>query len=558
MKKLFFCIPITIAAVLLASATTRSPKADISRNLDIFSALYKELQTFYVDSIDANKSIVTAINAMLDDIDPYTEYIPQNKQEDFRHITTGEYAGIGALIVKRDSFVVISEPLVGSPALESGLRAGDRIISIDGDTVIGWTSDKVSERLRGNAGTSLQVVVSRPYVADSILTFRINRRKIQEQAVPFYGVVKGDIGYIYLTSFTDKAGQDVRSAVEALKADPRVKSLVIDLRGNGGGLLDEAVKVVSLFVPKGTEVLRTRGRNVTDEKVYRTTTAPLDTKIPLAILIDGGTASSSEIVTGALQDLDRAVVLGSRSFGKGLVQTSRPLPDDGILKVTIAKYFIPSGRLIQAIDYSRRGADGSVSRIPDSLTKVFTTAGGREVRDGGGITPDVKVTYRQPGRIAYNIAETFSVMDYATKFTASHPQIAPAADFVITDSIFEDFRTFVKPDSVNYDRVLDRMITSLRNTAQSEGYMTDSVKTYIDGLASMLRHDPDHDFNAARPDIERMLATEIASRYYARPGLIEASLRYDEAIDSVADILQNPQRYKEILNPAKTGSRKSK
>lgn len=551
MKKILTFAAAIVALSLIAGAATRNNKAEISRNLDIFNSLYKELQTFYVDTIDASKSITTAIDAMLDDIDPYTEYIPQDKQDAFKRMTTGEYAGIGSMIMQRDGNVYISEPLVGSPAFLAGLRSGDRILTIDGDSVKGWTTEKASTRLKGSAGTVVKVSVCRPYVTDSIISVDITRRKIQEPSVPFYGVVRDDIGYIVLTSFTDKSAAEVKDALLKLKADPRVKSIVLDLRGNGGGLLEAAVKIVSYFVPKGTEVLRQRGRELTNEKVYKTTSAPIDTKIPLAILVDGGTASSSEIVSGALQDLDRAVVIGQRSFGKGLVQTSRPLPYEGMLKVTIAKYFLPSGRLVQAIDYSHRNPDGSVSRIPDSLTNVFTTANGREVRDGGGITPDIKVKYGTPNRMTYNVVENFKIMDYATRFAATHDSIAPAAKFVITDDIFEDFRSFVNPSTINYDRVLDKMIDNLREGAKHEGYMTDSVSAQIDVLATMLKHDPDHDFNTARPDIERLLSNEIVSRYYLRPGQIENALRFDECLDSAATVLNTPGRYSEILRPAK-------
>lgn len=551
MKKILTFAAAIIALSLIAGAASRSDKAEISRNLDIFNSLYKELQTFYVDTIDASKSITTAIDAMLDDIDPYTEYIPQDKQDAFKRMTTGEYAGIGSLIMQRDGNIYISEPLVGSPAFQSGLRSGDRIITIDGDSVTGWTTEKASSRLKGNAGTMVKVTVCRPYVTDSIISVDITRRKIQEQSVPFYGVVRDNIGYIVLTSFTDKSAAEVKDALLKLKADPRVKSIVLDLRGNGGGLLEAAVKIVSYFVPKGTEVLRQRGRELTNEKVYKTTSSPIDTKIPLAILIDGATASSSEIVSGALQDLDRAVVIGQRSFGKGLVQTSRPLPYEGLLKVTIAKYFLPSGRLVQAIDYSRRNPDGSVSRIPDSLTNAFTTANGREVRDGGGITPDIKVRYSTPNRMTYNVVENFKIMDYATKYAATHDTIAAPSQFVVTDEMFEDFRAFVNPATINYDRVLDKMIDNLREGAKHEGYMTDSVSAQIDVLATMLRHDPDHDFNTARPDLERLLSNEIVSRYYLRPGQIENSLRFDEGLDSAANVLNTPGRYAELLKPAK-------
>lgn len=407
------------AAVLPALAETRSDKGEISRNLDIFNSLYKELQTQYVDSIDAAKSITTAIDAMLNDIDPYTEYYSADDQDDIRTISTGEYGGIGSYIMQRTDGVYISEPYKGSPAQLAGLRAGDRIIMIDNDSVTSLPQAKVSERLKGQAGTRLTVTVDRPFVEDSILTFELTRQKIQMPSVPYYGVV-GDsrIGYISLTSFTDKAPQEVHDALIDLKENHHVNGVILDLQGNGGGLLESAVKIVGLFVPKNTEVLRTRGKGVLNEKVYKTTSSPVDTRIPLAVLIDGNSASSSEIVAGALQDLDRALIVGMRSFGKGLVQSTRQLPYDGLLKVTVAKYYIPSGRLIQAIDYSHRNPDGTVARIPDSLTNVFHTAHGREVRDGGGITPDVKAEYRQANRLTYNIVRDSWAFDYATRYAA--------------------------------------------------------------------------------------------------------------------------------------------
>ena len=337
LRKFIFLVLITLVGSTFI-ASSKNDKAAITRNLDIFNSVYKELQVFYVDSIDAEKSINTAINAMLNDIDPYTEYIPAKEQDAFKTMTTGEYGGIGSYIMERDGKVYISEPYEGSPAQRAGLKAGDLIVKIDNDTTLGWKSSKVSERLKGQAGTPLTVVVQRPYVEDSIITINLMREKIQVPSVPYYAVVKDNIGYIYLTSFTDKSAKEVRDALVELKKDPRVKSIILDLRSNGGGLLESAVKIVGLFVPKNTEVLRTKGKGHLNEKVYKTTSAPIDTEIPLAVFIDGGSASSSEIVAGALQDLDRAVIIGSRSFGKGLVQSTRQLPYDGLLTVTIAKY----------------------------------------------------------------------------------------------------------------------------------------------------------------------------------------------------------------------------
>ena len=539
----------TIVIVAMSTiAATRSNKGEIARNLDIFNALYKELQTNYVDSIDAEKSINIAIAAMLNDIDPYTEYYGASDQEDLAMMTSGEYAGIGSMIVEMPGKgVFISEPYEGSPAQEAGLKPGDLIVKIDNDSVTGWHRSQVSEKLKGQPGTKLQVTVKRPYVTDSIKTFDITRRKIQLPAVPYYGVLKDNIGYIYLTSFTDKAASEVKDALVELKKNPNVKSIVLDLRGNRGGLLEAAVKIVGLFVPKNTEVLRTRGKGLLNEKVYKTTSAPVDTEIPLAVLIDGGSASSSEITAGALQDLDRAVIMGARSYGKGLVQTTRPLPYDGMLKVTIAKYYIPSGRLIQAIDYSHRNPDGSVARIPDSLTNVFTTIHGREVRDGGGITPDVKIDYGEVNRLTYNIVSDNWAFNYATKFAAEHPEIAAAEDFVITDSIFNDFKSFIDPDKFNYDKVCESGLKLLREAAEREGYMNDSVAAQFAVLDTLLRHDLNHDLDHNAADIKDILDDEISSRYFSDADLVRRSLRGDIALDRARALLHAPAEYNTLL-----------
>lgn len=539
------------ALALSAIAATRSNKAEITRNLDIFNSLYKELQTNYVDSIDAEKSINTAIAAMLNDIDPYTEYFPASQQEDITMMTSGEYAGIGSVILEKPGKgVFISEPYEGSPAQKVGLRPGDHIIMVDNDTVTTWHSSQVSGKLKGQAGTQVKVTVNRPYAADSILTFDITREKIQLPAVPYYGVVRDNIGYINLTSFTDKAATDVRNALIELKKDPRVKSIVLDLRGNRGGLLEAAVKIVGLFVPKNTEVLRTRGKGLLNEKVYKTTSAPVDTQIPLAVFIDGGSASSSEITAGALQDLDRAVIIGNRSFGKGLVQSTRPLPYDGVLKVTIAKYYIPSGRLIQAIDYSHRNPDGSVARIPDSLTNVFKTVHGREVRDGGGITPDIDIDYGEANRLTYNIVSDNWAFDYATRYAAQHPEIAPAEEWQITDSIFDDFKQFIDPEKFNYDKVCEQMLESLKKAAEIEGYMNDSTRKEFTVLEGLLKHNLGHDLDNNRKDIEEILASEIIRRYYYQKGQVIEALKRDATLDSAVVVLNDKARYKQILSPA--------
>jgi carboxyl-terminal processing protease len=529
-------------------AATRSSKGDISRNLDIFTSIYKNLQTNYVDTIDADKSMETAINAMLDEIDPYTEYIPEREQSDFMTISTGEYGGIGSYIGERDGKVYVTEPREGSPAQRAGLRPGDVFITIDGDTVTRLHSSEVSKKLKGQAGTKVSITVKRPYVADSIVSVDITREKIEIDPVPYYGVQKGNIGYIQLSTFNEKTFEKTRDALLELKKNPEVKSIVLDLRDNGGGLLESAVQVVGLFVPKGTEVVRYRGRDILNEKIFKTTQAPVDTEIPLAVLINGNSASSAEIVTGSLQDLDRAVIVGNRSFGKGLVQSTRQIPYNGLLKLTIAKYYIPSGRLIQAIDYSRRNPDGSVARIPDSLTTVWHTRAGREVRDGGGITPDIKVEYPDGNRLVYNIVRDNWSFNFANRYYVNHPTIAAPEDFEITDTIFNEFKAFIDPKTFQYDRTCELILKQLEDAAKSEGYLDTTVQAQLDSLKVTLKHDLNHDLDQHRKTISQYLAGDILQRYYYDRGSIIETLKHDADLDSAATVLNAPERYHSILS----------
>ena len=532
--------------VAMAASSDNGNEAAIARNLDTFNTLYKELNTFYVDTIDTEKSIQTAINAMLGELDPYTEYLPASEQEDFRTMTTGEYGGIGSYIMQYKDSVLISEPYEDSPAARAGLIPGDVIIKIDNDSTIGWTSEQVSNKLKGQANSTLQVVVSRPYVGE--LTFNITREKIRMNSVPYYGVVRDSIGYIALSSFTENSPSEVREALLALKKEPGVKSIVLDLRGNPGGILESAVQIVGMFVPKGTQVLQQRGRVIQNDKTYKTTQDPIDDKIPLVVFIDGASASASEITAGALQDLDRAVVIGSRSFGKGLVQSTRPLPFDGILKVTIAKYYIPSGRLIQAIDYSHRNPDGSVARIPDSLTTVFKTAHGREVRDGGGSTPDIKVEYPEMTRLYFNIVRDNWAFNYATRFAHEHDTIASPEEFVITDSIYADFKKFIDPSEFKYDKVCEDGLEKLKKVAEVEGYMNDSTRAQFDVMAKLLKHDLNKDLDTHRKEISGILAMEILKRYYYQRGQAIESLKNDVCLDEVVKLFGKPGEYYRILN----------
>lgn len=552
MRKLPVILLVISAAALIAVGATRSSKSDISRNLDTFASIYKALQTSYVDTIDADKSMNTAISAMLNEIDPYTEYIPESEQDEFLTISTGEYGGIGAYIMQRpEGGVQVTEPRDGTPSQKAGLRPGDMFLIINGDSVTNADSKTVSNMLRGQAGTDVKVTVKRPYVTDSILDFTITRSKIDINPVPYYGVERGDIGYIQLTTFNDKTYEKTRDALKALKSNPAVKSIVLDLRGNGGGLLESAVQVVSLFVPKGTEVLRTRGKGLQNERIYKTPYQPVDTDIPLAVLVNSGSASSAEIVTGALQDLDRAVIVGDRSFGKGLVQSTRQLPYNGLLKVTIAKYYIPSGRLIQAIDYSHRNADGSVGRIPDSLTTVWHTRAGREVRDGGGITPDLKVELPEGNRLLYNIIRDNWSFDFANRYAATHATIPPAEQFEVTDTIFNEFKAFIDPDKFKYDRTTDLIMEQLEKAVKTEGYLDTAVQAQMDTLKNLLRHDLNHDLDLNRKAISQYLAGEIVERYYSERGGIIQALKTDIELDSAAAVLHSPERYRSILAPAK-------
>lgn len=528
----------------------------IARNLDIFNSLFKELNTFYVDSLDIDKSMETAINAMLDDVDPYTEYIPASARADFMVISTGEYGGIGSYIYERDGNVYISEPYQDSPAAKAGLKPGDRIIMIDGDSVKGWASDKVSEHLKGQASTQLKLVIARKYDPDSIKTFNITREKIKVDPVSYYGVTNGNIGYIALETYNEHSAANVKKALLELKKNPEVENIVLDLRGNGGGLLESAIQIVGLFVPKGTQVLQTRGKTKQQERTYKTTEEPVDTKIPLAVLIDGGSASAAEITAGALQDLDRAVVIGSRSFGKGLVQATRQLPFDALFKVTVSKYYIPSGRLIQEIDYSKRDTDGSPKQAVDSTAQQFHTAHGRLVTGGGGITPDIKIEPAQASRLVYNIVRDGWAFDYAVKYASEHPTIPKPEDFTITDEIFNDFKSFVDPEKFQYDKVCETSFASLKKTAETEGYLNDETKAEFDRLEKLLKHDLDKDLDLNRSQLEKLLSKEIIKGYYYQRGQMIYALKQDKCTQSASEMFNKPGEYERILNIAPATAKK--
>ncbi|MDE6255750.1 MAG: S41 family peptidase [Muribaculaceae bacterium] len=545
----------SLAVGSFAGEARQSHEAALSRNLNTFNAIVKELDMNYVDSLKPDESMRKAINALLTTIDPYTEYYNTDDQEQLQHLTTGEFGGIGSYIMQRDGKSYISAPMEGSPAARAGLKAGDHIIRIDTTDVSAMGSNEVTKLLRGQAGTTVNVTVDRPYVADSIVKVSIERAKIQEQSVP-YSAVKGNTGYIRITSFIDKTPQEVRSVLEGFKENPEVKNIVLDLRGNGGGLVESAVEVVSNFVPKGTEVFRMRYKDPSQEKIYKTTRNPLFPDIPMAVLIDGATASASEITAGALQDLDRAVLVGSRSFGKGLVQSTRPLPYSGVLKITVAKYYIPSGRLVQALDWSHRNPDGSAARVPDSLTNVYHTSNGREVRDGGGLRPDSTVNWGNVNRLVYNAVADNWVFDFATKYAAEHPQLVAPEEFEISDELYADFKKSIDPEKFKYDKVCEEMMKTLRETAEAEGYMTDETKAQIDTLSKLLTHNLDHDLDTHRKEIEEYLGSEIASRYYYDRGKIGYELNRDKGFDKAVEILNDKALYNRILAGPTSGKKK--
>lgn len=530
-------------------APEKSHDLSFQRNLYVFNALARALEESYVDSIRTDDAFKAAIGAMLSTVDPYTEYYDSDSKDALAKMTTGEWGGIGSFILERDGATYISEPIEGSPAHKAGLRAGDRIVRVDTASTAGMKSGEVSTRLKGQPGTDVHVEVVRPFAKDSLLSFDITREKVKERGVPYFGLLDGGIGYVRLTSFIDTAAEEVEAALDSLRAMPGLNAIALDLRGNGGGLVEQAVDIVGFFVPKNTVVLRTRGRGAADEKVYKTTRNPIMPDIPLAVLIDGGSASASEITAGALQDLDRAILLGTQSFGKGLVQGTRELPYDGLLKVTVAKYYIPSGRLIQALDYSRRNPDGSVARTPDSLTNAYRTAHGREVRDGGGLRPDSVLDWGEARSLLYDLVTSHTIFDYATRYAASHPSIGDPRDFSISDADYEAFIAEADTSKLSADREALELLTDLRKTVKDEGFLSDSIASLLDSLEPALQPDLRRDLRNNRREVMDMINGEIAMRYALQSGRAANETRNDVALRALREILAEPGRYSRMLRP---------
>ena len=520
---------------------------EVSRNLDIFSTLFRELNIYYVDDTQPGKLMKKGIDAMLESLDPYTNYIPESAIEDYRFMTTGQYGGIGALIGMRGDDVLITDPYEGFPAFKADLRAGDVITAVDGKPTSGKKTGDVSKVLKGQPNTKVTLTIRRDGVKSEFDKV-IVREEIKIKSVPYYGTLNdGKTGYIKLTSFTDKAGKEVKEALVALKNENNVESVILDLRGNPGGLLNESVKICNYFVDRGKEVVSTKGKVKEWDKSYRAIDSPVDTDIPLVVLVNSSSASASEIVSGCMQDLDRGLVIGQKTFGKGLVQTTRPLAYNAQLKVTTAKYYIPSGRCIQALDYGNRNKDGSVGNVPDSLISVFKTSSGREVYDGGGIAPDHVVEQEKLSNISRSLIRKYIIFDYATKFKRENETIAKAMDFKVTDQIYEDFLVFIADKEYDYTNDSEAAIEDFELLAKKDKCF-DAISSEYDALKAKVMHSKKEDVKIHKEEIKSLLLNEIISRYYFQNGRIEASFKEDKDIAIAVKAINDKKVWNDIFD----------
>ena len=548
MRKLLIYI-FALLSLPVVAQSDKDHNFTVAKNLEVFNAIYKNLDLLYVDKLPADTVIGNAVDAMLESLDPYTEYYPQAKGKDLKMLMTGKYAGVGALIRYSPKYknVFIDEPYENMPAANAGLRKGDLILSIDDLSMEGKTTQFVSDHLRGDAGTTFMIKIRRPSTG-KIMKLKITRGAIKMPAVPYYGLLDNGIGYINLNQFTEDCSKDFRRAFVEMKKNGMHK-LIIDLRNNGGGLESEAVNIVNLFVPKDVTIVSNHGKVKRLDRDYKTTAEPIDTVIPIVVLVNNNTASSSEITAGALQDLDRAVIMGTRTYGKGLVQTTVDLPYNGKMKLTTHKYYIPSGRCIQAVNY-RHDRGGSTEHVPDSLSKVFHTLHGREVRDGGGIKPDLEVAPDTASNIQTYlmsvIDSTETVLDYIVSYVAKHPTIANPSAFELTDEDYEAFKQHVLKSGFKYDGVSEKILKELVKTAKFEGYYNDA-KPEFDAIENKLKHNVAKDLDYNRDRIMQALASTIVSIYYYQRGTIEYTLKHDKQIKAAQKLLDNPAKYKEIL-----------
>ena len=562
MRKLIYAFLLfaTVAQTAYGQTSDDDHSFRVAKNMEVFNAIYRDLDMMYVDTLNADEVVGVAIDAMLSSLDPYTEYYPSDKEEELKMMMTGKYAGIGSLIRYNQALkqVVIDEPYEKMPAAEVGLKKGDIILSIDDSVMTDKSVTYVSEHLRGEAGTTFVLKIKRPTTGKK-MTFKMTRRAIQMPSISYYGIKEDGIGYLNLTSFNEGCSKEVRRAFLEMKRQG-MRAFVLDLRNNGGGAVQEAVSIVNMFVPKGQTIVRTQGKLARASSEYKTTVEPIDTLMPIVVLVNSSTASASEITCGSLQDLDRAVVMGTRTYGKGLVQLPNlPLPYNGNLKLTTGKYYIPSGRCIQAINYKKRREEnggkrgGSLygDRVPDSLANVFYTANGREVRDGGGIKPDVEILPDSLPNIAYYLASsgldsTEVMLNWELDYMKKHPSIAPASDFEITDAEYEDFKQCVLKSGFNYDRESGKYLEDLVKWAKFEGYY-DGAKAEFDALEAKLTHNLAHELDYNKETIKQLLAADLVSVYYYNRGAVENALRHDKQWKEAVRLLNHSEEYEAIL-----------
>ena len=544
---------ISALALLMPAHAQNEHSFSVSKNLDIFNSIYRQLDLFYVDSLEADKIVRVGIDAMLNELDPYTSYYPEEDMQDLKMMTTGKYGGVGSIIRQRkdSTGVIIFEPYPDMPAAEVGLQVGDLMLEIDGKSLKGQNTTEVSEQLRGEPGTTFVLKVQRPGEKKT-REFKITRRNIKKSALPYYGMY-GNAGYIHLTEFIEDCSKDVRKAFINLK-EQGAKTLILDLRDNHGGLLTEAVDIVNLFVPKGLTIVETRGKLLAASSKYVTNNEPLDLDVPIVVLVNKETASAAEIVAGALQDLDRAVIVGNSTFGKGLVQSPRDLPYNGSIKLTTAKYYIPSGRCVQAIDYKKEREAAELYRTTgkrintkDSIAhKTFHTAGGREVTEGSGVKPDIDVAHDTLSNIVFYLSDDDVLVDWGTRYFQKHPSIPAVRDFALTDADYEDFKDMVKASGFKYDRLSVKRLEDLKKTMRFEGYY-EEAKDLLESLEAKLAHNLDKEMDRKKTDILKIMSLEVVKRYYYQAGMAEEALKGDKDLEKAIEIVSDQSEYNKIL-----------